>query len=267
VTAMLDHTIEKHDIPADAKLRVIAATHGSAGGYLDGAECDSYLPVVNALSRSLTAELNRYLELWTGTAEAVHAESEFTQATHAWLEDLARPTTPFGKLVGVGEIIDQSINGRYVNQLGEVVDNGVDNYDYIVVLPITWDTEVSDSIIHLRTETLGNHHLARVQGQEVWIRQDVDQNGEDYGPSAHDDAYYTVRQMDASGWATVPAAGGEPVAKGSTTNPTTVIITGAVFSLGEGPHRDRIADAAVRAIGDLIEDPMSGGWVDRTCLE
>ncbi len=73
--------------------------------------------------------------------------------------------------------------------------------------------------------------------------------------------------MDASGWESVPANGSEAVPKGSAVNPTTVILTGAIFSLGEGPFREGITQAAVRAIGDAIANPTSGGRIDQECMQ
>ena len=69
---------------------------------------------------------------WQGKFEVAIGGSEMEEGS----SDPASADKPFGEVMGVGEHIDSSINGRYVNALGQVVDNGDDNFDYIVTLHI-----------------------------------------------------------------------------------------------------------------------------------
>jgi hypothetical protein len=75
--------------------------------------------------------------------------------------------------------------------------------------------------------------------------------------------------MDASGWESTPKRTGlrktEPVKKGSAEKPTTVILTGALLSQGNGPIRSNFVSAAAASILEAIADPGIGGSHDKMC--
>jgi len=287
----LMYTIEKYHIDSTAKLKVILAVHGYAGGYLEGAECDAYFVQAEKLGTSVAEKIQAYLaDTWESDFETVFAPNEFAQPSFEGISD-DTPTweAPRGMIIGVGEHIDMAINGKYVDELGRLVDNGNSNFDYIIVLPIGWDAENVDTIQHFRHETLGNHALQEAQGMTLWLRQGESEDGDEY--TAQDDfdsEYYTVKVMDGSGWKSTPAyldffdwlpsfwsfdpqvSGGHPfclspVDKGSPENPTTVILAGCFLSLPDGAVRKNLTDAAVACILDTIDNPLAGGYHDMEC--
>jgi hypothetical protein len=75
--------------------------------------------------------------------------------------------------------------------------------------------------------------------------------------------------MDGSGWESVPKRTGlkkaTPVRKGSAEKPTTVILTGALLSQGNGPARSNFVAAAAAGILEAIADPSIGGYQDDFC--
>jgi len=169
-----------------------------------------------------------------------------------------------------------AIKGTYVNELGEVVDNGIvddatnEVYDYVIVIPNTFDGESSDTLGHARTDILGNMELGSASGVDAWVRQEVDQNGLDYGDPAavapykpfHDSENFTVRVMDGSGWCS-EAADETVVCRGAAPpNATTVILSGTVLSYPDGEARQELTAAAVKVIIGAIKDPAIGGYND-----
>jgi hypothetical protein len=56
-----------------------------------------------------------------------------------------------------------------------------------------------------------------------------------------------------------------PVKKGSAAKPTTVILTGALLSQGNGPVRSNLVAAAAASILEAIADPAVGGFHDEAC--
>jgi len=253
-------------IPNNSSIKIILADHGFYGGYKGGFWCDRYFESAQEQTARIAAKIEAYLTTQTSRTlpelSVVVAQSEFAQPGEGSFYDQATAEKPFGDVTGVGEIIDQSINGKYVNELGAMVDNGQGNFDYIIVVPMSWDGEQIDTMIHLRTDTLGNiSDEETIQNQPAWTRQHDDQDGGEYLPgNTYDSEFYTFRTMDASGWCST-ATSGDEICKGSAVDPTKVIITGAFLSITGAPAiRSKVTAAAVGAIADAIKDPNAGGY-------
>ena len=255
VLDILNHTIAKYSIPRTASLRVILAGHGTAGGYKDAQECDCYSRrIADFFSRAI-AQIEGSFS-WSGTCEVVSGENEFSEAEN----DPVSEDKPFGDVWSVGELIDTGINGQYVNELGKAVDNGTGNFDYIIVIPVFAIAESLDTLIQLR-ESLGNNVYDRMRG--FYKRDGDDGHGlPHYKADNFDEEYCTVKVFDATDCPSVPGyledpeceAKGPKIYKGSVTHPTTVIITGAFLSFGNGPARAHFTEAGVEAIIEACED-------------
>jgi hypothetical protein len=280
--AMLEHTVDKYTIPNDGtSLKVVLTTHGYAGGYLDGAECDVYF-------RSAAETTNRIINTiqnsfsWNGKFAVVPGAVEYAQPGEGRNDDPPSPGKPFGDIISAGEQVDMAIKGTYINELGEIMDNGlVDDatngvYDYVILIPNTFDGESSDTLGHARRCVLPNHEAATVAGTiDTWVRHEVDQNGLEFGdPDGggshypfHDNENFTLRVMDASGWCN-EAGNAETVCKGAAIEDATrVIISGTVLSHSDGTARQEITDAAVEVILAAIKDPAIGGSNDDCMLD
>jgi hypothetical protein len=258
-------------IPNNSSVKVVLAHHGFYGGHKGGFWCDNYFTSAEEQVERVAATIADYYSTQTsrtfpaerGGFSVVAAPNEFSQPGEGGFFDQPTAEKPFGDDQGAGEIIDQSINGKYVNELGNVVDNGNGNFDYVIVVPISWDGENIDTVLHLRADTMGNiDDTGTIQNQTAWTRQHDDQSGEEYlAETAFDEEFYTIRSYDASGWCSV-AASGEEVCKGTTIDPTTIIVTGSLLSTtGASEARDKFTDAAVAVISDAIKDPNVGGGV------
>ena len=273
VVEMLKHTVSKYNIASTAKLKVILALHGYSNGYMKGAQCDSYFNNARDLAQRVVDRVNQHLAgAWSGTYEVVKSANEFAQP---FLEDVAsdKPTKekPLGDIMSTGEHIDIAINGVYVNELGQVIDNGTSNFDYVIVIPILWDAENVDTIKSFREFSLGNHALQSAQGSKIWMRQTHSEDGDPYHSAADfDEEFFTIKVMNASGWESTPARTSrfkqpQPVKKGSASKPTTVILTGTMLAQGNGPVRSCAVQAAAASILDAINDPTVGGYLDEAC--
>ena len=283
ILAMLEHTVDKYNIPNDGtSLKVVLTTHGYAGGYLDSAECDVYFrnapETTTRVINTITSNFS-----WNGKFTVVPGPVEFCQPSgEGGNVDPPSPDKPFGDVIGAGEQIDMAIKGTYVNELGEIVDNGVvddatnDVYDYIVLIPNTFDAESSDTLGHMRKDLLGNHEAGTVEGSiQTWVRQESDQNDLAYGDPAavapyypfHDNENFTVRVMDASGWC-AEAEDTSIACKGAAIpDATTVIISGTVLSHPDETARQEMTDAAVEVILGAIKDPDIGGYNDPPVID
>ncbi len=272
VVDMLKHTVAKYSISPASSLKVILATHGYGKGYKNGAECDSYFNRSAAFAQRVMPPVESWLvQNWAGRHEVAHGENEFAEPT---MEDTAADPpdrhNPRGGITGTGEHIDIAINGSYVNGLGQTVDNGNNNFDYVVVIPILWDAENVDTLTDFRELTLGNHELQSAGGGKAWLRQEHDSDGSAYRIAEDfDSEFFTVKVMDASGWESTPKRTGlrkpKPVKKGSAEKPTTVILTGTLLSQGNGPIRSNFVTAAAASILEAIADPGVGGYHDEIC--
>ena len=270
---MFKHTVAKYQISSEKKVKVILAFHGYSSGYMKGAQCDAYSNMENSLAVRAIARVESYLAgSWRGRHEVVSATNEFSEP---FLEDTnADPPSrdmPMGSIMSTGEHIDIAINGVYVNGLGRVIDNGLDNFDYVIAIPVLWDAENVDTIQSFRELALGNHALQSAAGSKKWFRQTHSEDGDDYRiDTDFDSEYFTVKVMDASGWESTPARTAllrkpVPVKKGSAQKPTTVILAGTVLAQGNGPVRSYVIQAAAASILEAIDDPFVGGYLDEEC--
>ena len=147
--------------------------------------------------------------------------------------------------------------------MGRVVDNGLDNFDYIIINP-QGRTESQDTIYGMRSEILGNNIY---KGMSFYQRDETDQDGTDYNAEDVDQDYFTVRIFDGTGWPSYPGCledpegceNGELVYKGSSEKPSTVIICGAITANSENAGRQQLVEAAVKSIVKAIENPDARG--------
>jgi hypothetical protein len=190
--------------------------------------------------------------------EVVPGKNEFSEAE----DDPVSEDKPFGDVWSVGERIDSGINGQYVNELGAAVDNGTHNFDYIIVIPVFSLTDVFDTLCELR-ETLGNNVFGIVKGQAMYKRDEMDREGvPHYDAKNFDNEYFTVKAFNATDCPSIPGGMEDAdyetknptIYKGSSAKPTTVIITSTVLSLGNGPARTHLTEAAVEAIIEACKD-------------
>ena len=273
IVEMFKHTVAKYSISSEKTVKVILALHGYSNGYMLGAQCDAYFNRERSLAERAVSRLQSYLAGAWGSVkyEVVSAVNEFSEP---FSEDTnADPPSrdkPMGSIMSTGEHIDIAINGVYVNELGHVIDNGNDRFDYVMVIPILWDAENVDTIKSFRELTLGNHALQSAGGSTQWFRQPQSEDGDAYNSSDFDSEYFTVKVMDASGWESTPALSSllcrpVPVKKGSAQKPTTIILTGTVLSQGNGPVRSYVVQAAAESILEAIDNPSVGGHHDEAC--
>jgi len=264
VLNILNYVVDKFDIPQTASLKVILGHHGFTGGYMDAGECDYYFTMEDDLTNRVKARILDNFS-WTGTFEVVGAGFEFSETEY----DPPSPDNAFGDIWSVGELVDIAINGKYVNELGQVIDNGDGNFDYIIVMPFFFDTESSDTTFGSREEILGNNVLVSIQGKPAYARDTTDEDGTEYDADDIDAEHFTVKVFDATGWPSVPGCVGDPdceqnnptVYKGSSTNPTTVVISGTILSLDTSNQyafsaRDYLTNAIVKAFAEAIGEQI-----------
>jgi hypothetical protein len=255
---MVEHTIKKYSIPRDAALKVIVPTHGFYGAYMNAQACDCYFSLTEPTMNRFTSRIKSELD-WSGTLEVVSTGVEFAEAHY----DFPSADKPFGDAMSVGEIVDSSLNGVYVDTMGRVVDNGLDNFDYIIINP-QGRTESQDTIYGMRSEILGNNIH---KGMSFYQRDEADQDGTDYNAGDIDQDYFTVRIFDGTGWPSYTGCledpegceGSEPVYKGSQEKPTTVIICGAITANSANAGRKNLIEAAAQSILKAIRNPNARG--------
>ncbi len=242
------YAIEKYHIPATASLLVIVTHHGFYAGYLKAQECDAYFRITDEIMARAVERIKNGLA-WTGKFEVASAGIEFAEGAY----DFASPEKPTGNVMSAGELIDASINGVYVNALGEIVDNGNENFDYIIVNPYG-RTESQDSVYGIREETHGNF----VYTSQGYRRDKNDKDGTPWSAKDIDEEFYSVRTFDATGWLSY-AKQNEPVYKGSAEKPTTVIVCGSIPVNSQRVGRDLLVEASVKSIIEAINKPQSRG--------
>jgi len=255
---MLEYTIEKYRIPRDASLMVLLIHHGFYGGYMNAQDCDCYFTLNKDNLERFISRIKTDLD-WSGKLDVVSAGVEFAEAHY----DFPSSEKPFGEVMSAGEIIDMSINGAYVNTMGQVVDNGIENFDYIIVDPYS-RTESQDSVYGLRSETLGNNIYT---GMSFYQRDERDGDGTEFDAGDIDDEYFTVKVLDATGWPSYTGClespetceGTGPAYKGSAQSPTTLIYCGAITANSAGAGRDKLIEAAVKSITYAIDNPETRG--------
>ena len=271
VLEMLNYTIAKYNIPDTASLKVILEGHGLSAGWRNVLECDTYFRTVEDTTNRLIAKVVSSVSR-TGTLEVVGGGNEFLEAGN----DPVSEAKPFGDVWSAGEQIDVAINGTYVNELGQVIDNGTDNYDYIIVIPISWVSESIDTLDNGRGLVLGNNMLTSIDGQPAYARDEHDADGTPYDTGDFDSEYFTVKVFDGTGWPSIPGCledpdcviNNAPVNKGApASDATTVILTGTLLSLGNSAPRTHFTNAAVQSIIEAIHNPDIGGHGDPACAE
>jgi hypothetical protein len=97
----------------------------------------------------------------------------------------------------------------------------------------------------------------------MYKRDEMDREGvPHYDAKNFDNEYFTAKVFDGSDCPSVPGCmedpehvtKGQKVYKGSSTNPTTIIITGTFLSLRNGPARTHFTEAGVEAIVEACTD-------------
>ena len=251
------YAIEKYNIPKTAALKVLVPHHGYYSAYLKAQDCDTYFKITDELMAKAVETIKSGLE-WTGKLEVVAAGIEFAEGSY----DAASADKPAGSVMSAGEVIDASINGTYVNALGKVIDNGTDNFEYIIVNPYG-RTESQDSVYGAREETHGNFAITSLG----YRRDKKDEDGEAWNADDIDEEFYSVRTFDATGWPSYPGCiedaancqKSQPVYKGSADKPTTVIVCGAITVNSKRVGRDLLVEASVKSIIEAVENPASRG--------
>jgi hypothetical protein len=246
VRAMLQHIVTKYGIPQTAALKVILVHHGFSGGYSNAQDCDCYTKNADGLFSGVQKILQDSFS-WNGRFELVQAAGEFAEGS----DDPASLFRPFGGVLSQGEQIDMAINGRYVSQAGRLVDNGTDNFDYIIAIPYFFDAESYDTLFEKR-QPLGNNIPA---GSGSYARDSRDADGTDYDAADYDAEYCTVKVYDGTGWPGKPLFRQKQFFKGSAARPTTVIVTGALLSAADGSAvKKSLTEAAVSAIVEALDN-------------
>jgi hypothetical protein len=242
VLDLLTYTVGKYSIPQTASLKLILGHHGHNGGYQDAQYCDCYFTNAEEVYSRLYAKIMADFS-WKGKFNIEHGACAYAEEDG---QDQATLLKPNGDLFSVGEILDRSINGSYINKLGFLKNNGDHNYEYVIILPYFFDTESSGTLYNLREKVFGNN-------MSDGSRDDMDKDGTSYDTEDIDDEFFTVRTFDATGWPGKPRFSNETVYKGSRTHPTTVIMTGSILSLGNRPARTNLTEAAAKAIISVVE--------------
>jgi hypothetical protein len=249
VLDMLNYTVSKYSIPTTASLKLILGHHGNNAGYQKAQYCDIYFTNADDMFERLKAKIEAGFS-WQGKFDMEHGACVYAEED---AQDSATWLKPHGDILSVGEILDRSINGRHIDKLGILRNNGDNNYDYIILLPYYFDTESSGTLYNLREKGLGNN-------DQDGNRDRMDQDGTKYDSGDVDEEYFTVKRFDASGWPGTSKYLKHTVNKGSATNPTTLIITGSVLSRGNCTARTNFVEASVKAVLSVLKRsvPRSG---------
>ena len=155
------------------------------------------------------------------------------------------------RILKVVQYIDDSINGTFVNALGEIMDNGTDNFETVIVLNSYFHSDDTDVLYETR-EVMGNNNFF----QDIYERDTTDADGTEFNANDIDEDYYTVRIMDGTGWPGIPGCLEEPdacqsnppVYKGSPEKPTKVIICGTFLGNSQGAGREKFTEAEVKEL-------------------
>ena len=250
---LVQYTIGKCAIPDTASLKVVTAHHGFTKAYMNAQECDYYFTSSDAFMAATAAAIKKKLSSWKGRLEVVGRPLEFAEGV---TYDIPSKQNPFGSVISAAEEIDQSINGQYVNALGAVVDNGLENFDYIIVEPNN-HAESEDTLYGFREEMLGNNIP---KGSGYYIRGETDADGTAYDALDVDDDFFTTGVFDGAGWPSTPGCYGlsadcsqnSPVDKGSAEKPTTVILCGSFLGNKKSAGRQQLTQAMVKSLIDAI---------------
>jgi hypothetical protein len=248
VLDILNYTVARYAISATRSLKVILLQHGYYGGYENAQECDSYFRLTADMVNRVAAKIRNNFA-WSGKFDVASGPGEFAEGDTYDPPGIGKP---FGNVISAGELVDQSINGKYVNGLGTLVDNGTDNYDYIIAIPFIFESISSDTVYGKREQALGNNVYSFGTG---YARDTNDKDGTEYDAGDVDSEFFTVKTFDATGW--IGGRGASRSAKGSATNPTTLIMTGTILDFNSASGyarsaRQNLTAAEVRAISDVL---------------
>jgi hypothetical protein len=269
VVTLLQYAIEKEMISGNSSLKVVLAASGLPNNRADGERCDIYYDASADLKELLGFKVESYLASnWSSDWRVEYGETIKAQPDESGNYDPPTIESPTGQLMSTGEAIDARIYGSYISQNGLFTTN-LNGFDYIVVLPVTWIGDNLRTLLGYRQSVLGNHHSIYVDSEERWVRQTDDQDGSQYDPNDpqdYDEEFFTVRQMDASGWASAPASSVGEIGKGTSGGDTTnVIVTGSFLSVKNALLEKRMTDMTTASIVDAVLDPDINGKVDRDC--
>jgi hypothetical protein len=131
----VNYSVDKYNIPQTSSLKVILLDHGNSSSYANAQDCDVYYRFTEEKANRVIARFGTDFS-WQGQFEVGLGYSEMTEGSN----DPATPENPFGNRMSVGEHIDDAINGQYVNAFGQLVNNGENNFDYIVTAHILYDS-------------------------------------------------------------------------------------------------------------------------------
>jgi hypothetical protein len=221
---------------------------------MNSQECDYYFTSSEDYMAKSVAAIQDVLADWGGRVEVVSRPLEFAEGP---IYDLPSASAPFGIKMSAAEEVDQSINGVYVNALGSVVDNGNDNFDYIIVQHNNI-AESEDTLFGMREEIFGNHIY---EGGNIYVRDETAGEDRHYDASDVDEDFMTVVVFDGSQWPSTPGCvedsegchAHETVYKGSEIHPTTVILGGSYLGNTQGAGRTSLTMAAVKTITDALD--------------
>lgn len=252
VAEMIKHAVAKYRIPDNASLKVVLGHHGFYGGYEKAQDCDCYFKEAEALFARVSATVKEKIA-WPGKFDIAHGAVEYAEGGMKD-DDPPTPDKPFGAVMSVAEQIDRAINGLYVNSQGVLIDNGTDNYDYVILVPYFFESESADTLYGVR-EVLGNMIPPDPNGRvtEYYLRDTNDADGSGYDADDLDEENFTAKVYDASGWPSTPKGESRSYNKGSAARPTTVIVTGAILSVQDDAARQHLTDAAVEAIRSSLK--------------
>ncbi len=251
------YVIEKYNIPQSAALKVLITHHGYYSAYLKAQDCDAYFKITDEIMARAVETIENGLA-WSGKFEVVSAGVEFAEGSY----DGVNASKPTGNVTSAGEVIDASINGTYVNALGKIIDNGTDNFDYIIVNPYG-RTESQDSVYGVREETHGNFAITSLG----YRRDKNDEDGKAWNADDIDEEFYSVRTFDATGWPSYAGCvedpdnckNSQPVYKGSAEKPTTVIVCGSIPVNSQRVGRDLMIEASAKSIVEAVKNPKARG--------
>ncbi len=260
VNNWIEYTVDSFAVPEDgsASLAVVLVDHGYHGAHRDAATCDAWFSEnagmfeqvqSSILSGSLPAKFSKF--------KVVRGFGEYAEG-HYSTSDKPTALKPFGDIMSMGEQIDNATNGTYVNSQGEIIDNGNDNYQYIIAVPYFFEGFSSD--YHEKKETLGN--MVDEAGNGHFERATSSPDGDPWGP--HDYVGYVNEATTYDGEYAVSVVLDQTVFasevnsvvtyKGSTANPTTVIIPGPALSL---PDTVGVRDNLVSALNESIAEVLA----------
>ena len=254
---MLNYTVNKYNISRDTSLKVILSNHGYASFYMNAAACDSYFRMAADLENRVITRIKNNFS-WSGNFDVVAAPLSYGEGS---TDDPPSNDAPFGKIMSVGEIVDTSINGTYINALGEVVDNGTNNFDTILMMNLYFFTDDTDVLYETRELVLGNNIFST--GTSAYKRDENDSDGTPYNTDDIDEDYFTVRVFDGTGYAGTPGclqdpngcSNTPPVYKGSAQKPTKVITCGTFLGNANAAGRENFNEAEVKTIVEAINLP------------